>query len=160
MRYQGALSDRRQKPLLGVLHALGGKVPIPSSLLWGFDALSGSVLLLAGDQYVLFCSFLVSLSPGPWGNVKKWQSSMKQLYKRRLRPHPSAACLFHPMSVFSNIELWKSLFNTRKLTSAKTVQVRRLLKTSAPFKCLVTYFSIFKVILCDQHKDGCKETKQ
>lgn len=121
MRYQGALSDRRQKPLLGVLHALGGKVPIPSSLLWGFDALSGSVLLLAGDQYVLFCSFLVSLSPGPWGNVKKWQSSMKQLYKRRLRPHPSAACLFHPMSVFSNIELWKSLFNTRKLTSAKTV---------------------------------------
>lgn len=40
-----------------------------------FDTPSGSVLLLATDQYALFTSFLVNLALSLWGNVKKkkWQ---------------------------------------------------------------------------------------
>ena len=53
-------------------------MPILLSSPSGFDTLSGSVLLLAADQYVLFSSFLVSLSLRPWGDVqKKCQSSLK-----------------------------------------------------------------------------------
>lgn len=64
----------------GVLHTHRREVPIRLSSPCGFAALSGSVLLLATDQYILFYSFLVSLSLGPWGNVQKWQCSIKQLW--------------------------------------------------------------------------------
>lgn len=64
-------------------------MPILLSSPSGFDTLSGSVLLLAADQYVLFSSFLVSLSLHPWGDVqKKCQSSLKAAVASH---HPPAA---------------------------------------------------------------------
>ena len=78
----------------GVLHTRRGEVPILLSSPSGFDTLSGSVLLLATDQYVLFSSSLVSLSPSLWGNVEKWQSSIKQLCPPPVHPQLPGRRLF------------------------------------------------------------------
>lgn len=82
------------KDPIGVLHTRRGEVPILLSSPYGFDTLSGSVLLLATDQYALFYSFLVSLSQSPWGNVKKWQSSIKQLWPPHQLPGAATKRLF------------------------------------------------------------------
>lgn len=93
MRHRGVLSDWRQKTPLESF-TLRGEVPILLSSPSRFDTLSASALLLATDQYVLFSSFLVSLSPSPWGNVKKWHSSMKQLRPPHQLPDTATERLF------------------------------------------------------------------